>query len=120
MAAPRVNIPQLEITASEQDGVHVLALRGELDLPGAGGLESALAQLGDAARVCLDLTQLEFIDSSGLATVIRAHQALAAGGGAMAVACRGKGAVHRTLETTGLTTLLTVTGDRASALQALG
>lgn len=117
---PRLNIPQLTIVRSEHDGIHLVVLSGELDLRGVGELEAALARPGDGAKVCLDITELAFIDSTGLATVIRGHQALAGSGGAMAVACRGEGSVRRTFETTGLTRLLTVTEDRASALQALG
>lgn len=116
----RLNIPQLTIARCEQDDIHVVTLSGELDLRGAGELETTLAQPGDDARICLDLTALEFIDSTGLATVIRAHQALAAGGGAMTVACSGTGSVRRTLEMTGLTTLLAVSDDLAAAVQALG
>lgn len=115
-----MNIPQLTIAHSERDGVHLVALSGELDLRGVGEVETALARPGDGARVCLDLTELGFIDSTGLAAVIRGHQALEATGGAMAVACRGEGSVRRTFETTGLTRLLTVAEDRASAVQALG
>ena len=117
---PRLNIPRLTIAQSVQDGVSVVSLSGELDLRGVGEVEAALAQAGEAARVCLDLTELGFIDSAGLAAVIGAHQALALGGGAMAIACGAGGAVRRTFETTGLTTLLTVADDRPSALQALG
>jgi anti-sigma B factor antagonist len=116
----RLNVPQLTVARSEQDGIHVVTLSGELDLRGVGELETILAQLGDDARICLDLTALEFIDSTGLATVIRAHQALAAGDGAMAVACADKGSVRRTLEMTGLTTLLSVRDDLAAAVQSLG
>lgn len=115
-----LNIPQLTVARCQQDGVHVVALSGELDLRAVGELERALAEAGDGARICLDLTRLLFIDSTGLATVIRGHQALAAGGGRLAVACRGEGSVRRTFETTGLTTLLTVAEDRATALQSLG
>lgn len=115
-----MNIPELTIERSERDGIHLVVLSGELDLRGIGDLEAALAQPGDGAKVCLDLTELAFIDSTGLATVIRGQQALVASGGAMAVACRGEGSVRRTFETTGLTRLLTVREDRATALQALG
>lgn len=115
-----LNIPELSIVTSEQDGAQVVALTGELDLRGVGELETALAVAGETARVCLDLTELQFIDSTGLATVFRAHQALAGAGGRLVVACRGEGSVRRTFETTGLTTLLTVAEDRAAALQALG
>ena len=115
-----LNIPQLTVRRFEQDGVHVVALGGELDLRAVGELEAALAQAGEDGRICLDLTELQFIDSSGLACIIRAHQVRASAGGAMAVACRGEGAVRRTFETTGLTRLLTVMADRPQALQALG
>ena len=114
-----LNIPELTITCSEHDGIDVVALSGELDLRAVGELEIALALAGETARVCVDLTELRFIDSTGLATVIRAHQTLSATGGRLVVACRGEGSVRRTLETTGLTTLLTVADDRATALQAL-
>lgn len=115
-----MDIPELTIERSECDGVHLIVLSGELDLRGVGDLEAALAQPGDGAKVCLDLTELAFIDSTGLATVIRGHQALTGSGGAMAVACRGEGTVRRTFDTTGLSRLLTVAEDRAAALQALG
>lgn len=115
-----LNIPELAIASTQHDGVHVVALSGELDLRAVGELETALAVAGETARICLDLTELQFIDSSGLATIIRAHQAMSGAGGRLAVACRGEGAVRRTFETTGLMALLTVVGDRAAALQALG
>ena len=115
-----LNFPQLTVVHSEQDGVQVVALSGELDLRAVGELEAALATAGADARVCLDLTALQFIDSSGLATVIRGHQALTDGGGAFAVVCNEAGPVRRTFQTTGLMALLTVVADRPAALQALG
>jgi len=115
-----LNFPQLTVVRSEQDGMQVVALSGELDLRAVGELEAAFATAGVKARVCLDLTALEFIDSTGLATVIRGHQALTEGGGAFAVVCKDAGPVRRTFETTGLMTLLTVVSDRSAALQALG
>lgn len=116
-----LNIPQLTIERCEQDGAQVVALAGELDLRTVGEVEAALAAAGEHARVCLDLTRLRFIDSTGLATIIRAQQALARVGGAFAVACgTGELSVRRTFETTGLTGLLTITEDREAAIQALG
>ena len=115
-----LNIPELSIASCERDGVQVVTLRGELDLRGVGELETVLAVAGESGRVCLDLSELKFIDSTGLATVIRAHQALEGAGGRLAVVCRGEGAVRRAFETTGLMTLLTVRNDRGGALQELG
>jgi len=115
-----LNIPELSIASSRHDGVHVVELSGELDLRAVGELETALAVAGEAARICLDLTELQFIDSTGLATIVRGHQAMSSAGGRLVVACRGEGAVRRTFETTGLMVLLTVVDDRAAALQTLG
>jgi anti-anti-sigma factor len=115
-----LNFPRLTVACSEQDGAHVVALSGELDLRAAGDLEAALARGAAAGRTCLDLTELQFIDSTGLATIIRGHQAMAAAGGSLVVACRREGPVRRTFETTGLTTLLTLADDRPAAIQALG
>ncbi|MEY2515827.1 MAG: hypothetical protein QOJ89_3185 [bacterium] len=115
-----VNVPQLEVDRSETGDVRVIALRGELDLASVGELESALAAAtaGACPQVCLDLSGLQFIDSTGLAAVIRAHLAITEAGGALAVVC-SPGAVQRTVETTGLLDMLTVKDTRAGALRAL-
>jgi anti-anti-sigma factor len=112
--------PQLELAHAEHDGVQIVELAGELDVDSVDELEAALAAASaDArARVCLDMSRLAFIDSTGLAAVIRAHIATVEGGGAFAVVA-GPGAVRRTLETTGLMEMLSVVDDRDSALQDL-
>ncbi|MEA2127786.1 MAG: hypothetical protein QOJ85_677 [Solirubrobacteraceae bacterium] len=112
--------PQLELEFADHDGVHVVALAGELDVGSVDELEAALvgASAGARPRVCLDLSQLAFIDSTGLAAVIRAHLSVVeAGGGFTIVAVPG--AVRRTLETTGLLDMLSVVEDRHAALQDL-
>ncbi len=115
-----LNFPQLEVEHFEDRGVHVIALTGELDLASVGEMEAALsaASAGAQPRVCLDLTQLEFIDSTGLAAVIRTHIAIGEAGGALAVACSDN-PVRRTVQTTGLLEMLTVTDSREAGLLAL-
>jgi len=65
-----------------RDGA-ILAVSGELDMAVSAGLrgcfDAALAQ--GAARVVLDLSGLEFCDSSGLAVILRAHRYAIADGG---------------------------------------
>jgi anti-sigma B factor antagonist len=61
------------IEADVTDARHLLRLRGELDMAAAVELEQAI---GDACRaataeVVIDLRGLDFIDSSGLAAIIR-------------------------------------------------
>ena len=118
--APDRHRPQLELTHSEHDGVRIVALAGELDVDSVDELEAALtAAAGEpGARICLDLSRLAFIDSTGLAAVIRAHLAVVEAGGAFSVVA-SPGAVRRTLETTGLVEMLSVVDARDAALQDL-
>ena len=116
------DLPQLEVEHSGLGDVQLVALAGELDLPAVGELEavlSAAAAAGDGPpRVCLDLSELVFIDSSGLATIIRAHQAIAGDGGTLAIVC-APGAVRRTFDTTGLMRMLTIVDARDAAIAAV-
>jgi len=62
--------------AEDEDGVLRLSLSGELDLLGANRLNARVLELRSAGiAVRLDLSRLEFIDSSGLQALISAHVA---------------------------------------------
>lgn len=113
-------IPELAIERAEQHGVHVIGLTGELDLATADRLQDALdeASARPGARVCLDLSALRFLDSSGLAAIIRAHTAIGEHDGHLVVVCVD-GPIRRVFETTGLTELLVLSSSRASALRDL-
>ena len=56
----------------------VVRLGGELDLYNADGVRAALAAAatGTPSRVVVDLTEVEFIDSTVLGVLIEAHKAL--------------------------------------------
>jgi anti-anti-sigma factor len=60
-------------TAKEGD-THVISLCGELDLANAGTAETALeASLSDSAsQIVIDMSELEFIDSTGIALLVAA------------------------------------------------
>jgi anti-anti-sigma factor len=61
----------------ERDGsTYNLRLTGELDFSNVKLLEGELDRIeqSDAKRLIVDLTGLEFIDSSGMASLIRASQ----------------------------------------------
>jgi anti-anti-sigma factor len=64
----------LDVNVSENDGVVVLTLTGELDISGIGRVEDELRQVeeGSPAAVVLDLRGLTFMDSSGLRLVLEA------------------------------------------------
>jgi anti-anti-sigma factor len=65
--------PHFQIDASHEPRRPRLTLNGELDLATAPRLESCLRQLKDERQsVCLDLSRLEFIDSSGIHLLLSA------------------------------------------------
>jgi anti-anti-sigma factor len=59
--------------ATRYDGdAAILSLSGELDLAGERQLEEALTQARESAKsLTIDLTELGFIDSSGLRVLVR-------------------------------------------------
>lgn len=62
---------------SERDGdTHVLTLSGELDLVTAPEVERELrtVEAGDADAIVVDLSGLEFIDSTGIRLLIQTEQ----------------------------------------------
>jgi anti-anti-sigma factor len=81
----------------------VLALTGELDLASVPDAERELLELQGIhpGRVLIDLRGLEFMDSTGLALMIRAQQSAQANGHELSLR-RGPGQVHRLFELTQL------------------
>jgi len=65
---PQPYRPQLEVARLEHGGVQVV----ELDLNSVGELDAALAAASGAERprVCLDMSHLGFIDSTGLMAML--------------------------------------------------
>jgi anti-anti-sigma factor len=66
-------------------GSHRIAISGELDLATADRLNQALDEIPDEAIVLIDLRECSFIDSSGLASIVKARQCQEASGGQLAV-----------------------------------
>lgn len=96
-------------------GTLILRVLGELDLAVAGQLEEALEGADPGDRVVVDLTDCEFIDSTGLAVVLRGQQRQASSGGRL-VLCNPNQQVQRVLEVSGLTANGLVVADRDEAL----
>jgi anti-anti-sigma factor len=121
-----VNPAPFEATAAQlDDGVRVVAVRGELDLSTAADLEAPLedaVSTGDAS-VLIDLTDCEFIDSTGIALIVRAWQRLdnaADGEGrGRVVICSSNDQVRRVLEITGLELSIPIHSTRDEALAVL-
>lgn len=112
-----------QVTISGLDeGVKVISVQGELDLSTAPELEqpleSALEESGES--VLIDLGQCEFIDSTGIALLVRAWQRLEGeGNGRRLAICSGNEQVRRVLEITGLEVSIPVHETREQAAAAL-
>jgi anti-sigma B factor antagonist len=93
----------LQIAVSDDGGVRLLRLTGELDMAGIDRFEQLLtAQPGpEAGTFVLDMRGLTFIDSSGLRALIMADQRVRAEGGRFIVV-RGPARVNEVLEVTGV------------------
>ena len=93
----------LELRSERDDDEHVIALVGELDLDGAERVAQELqrAEATDVGRIVLDLSRLEFIDSSGIRLIIAADARSRMDGNRLALV-RGPRPVHRVFELTGV------------------
>jgi anti-sigma B factor antagonist len=110
-----------EIREHDEGPVHVIAVRGELDLATAPRLCVRI----DAARhagfrkILLDLTTAAFCDSAGLRALIGSERELLAHGRRMAVAALADSAVGRLFALAGADELLEIHPDCDTALAAL-
>jgi anti-sigma B factor antagonist len=61
-----------DVETSEQDGYSVLTLRGEIDVYTAPHLRQAIVDLvdGGARDLVIDMTMVEFLDSTGLGVLV--------------------------------------------------
>lgn len=90
----------------------VVLLSGELDASTSGLLYEQLAELtrDGIVHVTLDLSALEFMDSTGLSVVITEHKRTTASGGELVIVSP-QSQVIRMFEITGLTEILHIRED---------
>lgn len=102
------------------EGARGLALRGELDLTGTPRIEEHVqsALLDGAGAFVLDLSELTFMDSSGVNALLRARSLLGREERALVVVCP-PGPVRRVLELIGVEDVLAPFCSRAEAAAAL-
>ena len=109
-------IPLLEIRREPDHACVLLAVRGEIDMATVGVLREALdLAAAEAGDVWVDLTDVEFMDSTGLTALVHGHHAIGDGGRQLRIICPGSGLVRRTLEVSGLHEALHVYPSRAAA-----
>jgi anti-anti-sigma factor len=91
----------LTIRSSRQEDEHVVALYGELDLAGVEVLQDEIRRVeqSDAGRIIVDLSGLDFMDSTGLRSMLQIH-ARSRTDGDRVVFLRGGPIVQRLFEIT--------------------
>ena len=93
--------PQFSVTARDLPGLHIVALHGELDIVSAAGLADALVEVAGSTLV-VDLSDLTFMDSTGIGALVVARNRIVADGQNQLVLSRPGGIVRRALEIVGL------------------
>lgn len=109
---------QLSMDLKTEDGGETLVfhLRGSLDLATSPTIRAALSDANQQAirTLVVDLTQVDFLDSTGLGALIGAHRRTAERGGAFRLVVND-GPISRLLNITGLIAVFAVYHSLADA-----
>lgn len=94
---------QFRVEVRNEGRAAIISVSGELDLASGQQLEQALEGISDrsAELVVIDLRQLDFMDSTGLSIIVKAHQRYQEQGRELGLV-RGPAQVQRLLDLTGV------------------
>jgi anti-anti-sigma factor len=108
---------QLEVHCEQEGNVRIIVFRGEFDYAEMTIAQDAIhaAEETAPAILLLDLTGLDFLDSSAVRVILQADSRARAQGRRLAL-ITGTGPPHRVLSILGLTERLDVVADRAVVL----
>lgn len=97
----------ITIDVIERDSASVLAVTGEVDLQSAPHLANALeqARVAGASIIVVDLSRVDFLDSSGLGVLVTANRDIQAGGASLRIV-RPRPAINKVLTLTRLTDVI--------------
>jgi anti-sigma B factor antagonist len=112
--------PPFKVESESASGLHTVSVVGELDQGTAPELREALAEaLGDPTLpVLVDLSDCNFIDSTGLSLLVEAKRRLSEERRPFGVCCPDAD-VRRLLELTGIDRAVGLFDSRAEAASAL-
>ncbi len=110
----------LQIQSETVDDKTIMSLRGDVDLGGAPELRAILSPIleSDNPRLLIDLSGVNFMDSTGVGIIVNAFNRVREKQGAIAF-CTPTPRVHRVLQISGLLTKLPLYETREAALTAL-
>jgi anti-sigma B factor antagonist len=99
----------LGLDISEVHGWSVLGVAGEVDVATAPQLRSKLVELvsGGCTRLVVDLTEVDFIDSTGLGVLVGARKRMVEADGELGLVVTSD-RIRRLFDLTGLATIFTL------------
>jgi anti-sigma B factor antagonist len=109
----KVRHVELKVSTRSQDGRTIMSLGGEIDLYTAPRLHGELVTVlsGDApVQVVVDMSGVDFCDSTGMNVLLAAHRRAREQGGDLELAAP-RPAVRKILQVTGLESVFTVLDD---------
>ncbi len=101
---------ELRVSSRSQGDRTILLLAGEIDLYTAPRLQTELATAlaaAEPARIVVDMSGVEFCDSTGMNVLLAAHRHATERGGELTLAAP-RAAVRKILQVTGLESVFTV------------
>ena len=107
---------ELRVSSRSQGDHVILALAGEIDLYTAPKLQSELTAAlaaGKPAQLVVDMSAVEFCDSTGMNVLLAAHRLATERGGGLTLAAP-RAPVRKVLEVTGLESVFTIHDDLAA------
>lgn len=110
-------IPHFELTEEDSvTGTHIINVRGEIHVQTAPRFAARLTDALEKGKtaIVLDLTHVEFIDSTGLSVLLSGLRQVVAAHGRMALVCANP-TVLRLFEITSLDSTFDIFADRPTA-----
>lgn len=109
----------MKVTSETRDGATIIAPEGDVDLSRSPVLRSALrqAQTARPKRLIVQLGLVDYMDSSGVATLVEALQ-IARRNNTKMVLCGMKDRVRSIFEIARLDTVFTIAGTVTEAMEA--
>jgi anti-sigma B factor antagonist len=111
----------LAVHESDREGVRVLEVFGELDVATAPRLCALIdaARIHRVKRLMIDMTGVDFCDSTGLRALMGASREIRVSGGRLAIACLPGSAVARLFDIVGARETLRVFDSPVEALASV-
>jgi len=110
----------LSIDVEQVDGVATVHVTGELDVASKGELRRTLTELAlGVVPIVVDLSELDFIDSAGLGTLVNAHKRVRLLQGALVAVCPPQSRASDLMRVTGLNRVFRVFDTVEQAVAAV-